>query len=158
MSKLKTKRTVLLVVVAALGIGGAAFAYWTAGGSGTGSGSTASGTSALTANQTTVLTAMYPGDSAQTISGTFNNTNTGPVYVSTVTASIASVTKAVGAPAGTCDATDYTLATATMTVNASVPAGSAQGAWTGATIRFNNKGTNQDACKGATVSLSYAIA
>ncbi len=158
MSTLKRKRTVLLALVAVLAISGAAFAYWSAGGSGTGSGSTASGTSALTVNQTTVLTPMYPGDSAQTISGNFNNNNSGPVYVNTVTASIASVTKAAGAPAGTCDATDYTLANATMTVNASVPAGSGQGSWTGATIKFNNKGTAQDACKGATVNLSYAVA
>jgi hypothetical protein len=100
---------------------------------------------------------MAPGDSAQTLSGNFNNTNNGPVYVSTVTASIASVTKAGGAPAGTCDATDYTLANPVMTVNAEVPAGTGQGAWTGATIKFNNKVTNQDACKGATVNLSYAI-
>jgi hypothetical protein len=100
---------------------------------------------------------MYPGDSAQTISGNFNNTNSGPAYVGTVTASIASVTKAVGAPAGTCDATDFTLASAAMTVNAEVPAGSAQGSWTGATIKFNNKASNQDACKGATVNLAYAI-
>ena len=157
MPKMKNKKRAALVVVTVLAGAAGAFAYWSAGGSGTGSGSTASGTSALTANQTTVLTAMYPGDGAQTLSGNFDNANPGPIYVSTVTASIASVTKAAGAPAGTCDATDYTLSGATMTVNASVPAGSGQGAWTGATIKFNNKATNQDACKGATVNLSYAI-
>ena len=156
---MKHKKRTALTALAVLGIAGAAFAYWSAGGSGTGSGSTASGTSSLTAIQTTTLDAMYPGDSARTISGNFNNPNSGPVYVNTVTASIASVTKAAGAPAGTCDATDYTLANATMTVNASVPAGSGQGSWTGATIKFNNKaGTSQDACKGATVNLSYTIA
>ena len=40
-----------------------------------------------------------------------------------------------------------------MTVGAEVAAGSAKGAWTGATIKFNNKATNQDQCKGATVNL-----
>jgi hypothetical protein len=114
-------------------------------------------TTAITVNQTTVLGAMYPGDSAQTISGDFTNTNSGLVHVGTVTASISSVVKAGGAVAGTCDATDYTLAGATMTVNADVPVGTNQGAWTGATLKFNNKATNQDACKGATVNLSYAI-
>ena len=158
MLKSKKARSVL-AALAVLALAGAAIAYWSANGSGSGSAATASGTSALTANQTTALAAMYPGDSAQTISGNFDITNAGPVHVNTVTAAIASVTKAAGAPAGTCDATDYTLANATMTVNASVPAGSGQGAWTGATIRFNNKGTtNQDACKGATVNLSYTIA
>ncbi len=150
------KRTVLGAIAAVLIISAGALAYWTAGGSGTGSGS-AGTTTALTVNQTTTLSAMYPGDSAQTLSGNFDNSNPGPIYVGTVTASISSVTKASGAPSGTCDATDFTLAGATMTVNAEVPAGSAKGSWTGATIKFNNKASNQDACKGATVNLSYAI-
>ncbi len=149
---------VAIALLALLVFSGVAYAYWTASGSGSGSAQAAAGTSALTVNQTTVLTAMYPGDTAQTISGTFNNPNPGPVYVSTVTASISSVTKAVGAPAGTCDATDFTLASATATVNAEVPAGNAKGAWTGPTIKFNDKGAvNQDACKGATVNLGYSV-
>jgi hypothetical protein len=150
------RRGLVLGIIVAVAVAGAAIAYWTAGGSGTGTAS-AGTTTALTANQTSVLTAMYPGDSAQTLSGNFDNPNSGPAHVSTVTASIASVTKAGGAPAGTCDATDFTLAGATMTVNADVPAGTGQGSWSGATIKFNNKAVNQDACKNATVNLSYAI-
>lgn len=156
MFKPHRKRTIAGAVVGMLVIAAAAFAYWTAGGSGTGSASAGSG-SALTVNQTSTLSAMYPGDSAQTLSGNFDNPNSGPIHVGTVTASIASVTKATGAPAGTCDATDFTLASAAMTVNADVPAGTAKGSWSGATIQFNNKATNQDACKNATVNLSYAI-
>jgi hypothetical protein len=156
--KLTKKRALTLGAVGLLIVAGVAIAYWTAGGSGSGSASVAGAQSALTANQTSTLTAMYPGDSAQTISGDFDNPNPGPIFVSTVTASIASVTKASGAPAGTCDATDFTLANAIMTVNAQVASGTANGSWTGATIQFNNKATNQDACKGATVNLSYAIA
>jgi hypothetical protein len=151
-------RGLILSALVVLAVSAVAVAYWTAGGSGTGSGSAAAGQSGLTVNQSTTLTAMYPGDTAQTISGTFDNPNPGPSYVGTVTASIASVTKASGAPAGTCDATDFTLANAAMTVNAQVAAGNAKGAWTGATIKFNNKTTtNQDACKAATLNLSYAI-
>ena len=158
MSRMIRRRGLVLGVVSALVVAGGAYAYWTAGGSGSGSGSAAGAQSALTANQSTVLTAMYPGDSAQTISGDFDNLNSGPIYVSTVTASISSVAKAGGAPAGTCDTTDFTLAGAAMTVNAEVLAGTGKGAFTGATIKFNNKATNQDACKGATVNLAYAIA
>ena len=155
-----TKKTTAIMVAAVtvLAGGGAAFAYWTAGGSGTGSADTAAGSSNVTVVQTSTISAMQPGDAAQTLTGKFNNPNTGPAYVGTVTASIASVVKDSGAPAGTCDATDYTLANATMTVNAEVAAGSAKGAWTGATIKFNNKATSQDQCKGATVNLAYAIA
>jgi len=155
-----TKKTtaIMIAAVTVLAGGGAAFAYWTAGGSGTGTASTTAATSGLTAVQTTTVTAMQPGDTAQTLAGNFTNPNTAPVYVTSVTASIASVTKAGGAVTGTCDASDYTLANATMAVGAEVAAGSAKGAWTGATIKFNNKVTSQDQCKGATVNLAYAIA
>lgn len=149
---------VAVALLALLAFSGIAYAYWSAGGAGTGTAQAAAGTTPVVVVQTTVLTAMFPGDSAQTISGNFNNPNAGPVYVTTVTASISSVVKAGGAPAGTCDATDFTLATATMTVNTEIPAGNAKGAWTGATIKFNDKGAvNQDACKGATVNLGYSV-
>ena len=46
-----------------------------------------------------------------------------------------------------------------MTVGHEVAAGTGVDAWTGAQLQFNNKAAaNQDACKGATVDLSYAIA
>jgi hypothetical protein len=150
------RRSVVLAVAAVLILSTGAYAYWTAGGSGTGS-AAAGTTTPLTVTQTTVLTPMYPGDTAQTISGKFNNTNSGTIHVGTVTAAISSVTKDAGAVAGTCDASDFTLASAAMTVNADVAAGTAVGAWTGATIKFNNTGANQDACKLATVALSYTI-
>jgi hypothetical protein len=144
----------LLALMVASGV---AYAYWTANGSGTGTAAAAPGVTDLTVNQTTVLNPMYPGDSAQTISGNFDNPNSGPVYVSTVTVSIDSVVKDPGAPAGTCDATDFTLSPTQATVNAEVPAGNGVGAWTGPAIQFNNKASNQDACKGATVNLAYSI-
>jgi len=153
----KKRIVILALLLIALSAVGGAIAYWTAGGSGTGTG-TAGTTSTLTANQTTVLTPMYPGDTAQTISGNFNNPNSGLIWVSTVTASISSVSMAVGHAPGTCDATDFTLANAVATVNAEIPAGLAKGAWTGPTIKFNDKASNQDACKNATVNLAYAIA
>lgn len=149
------KRSAIGVVAVILLLVGGAYAYWTVAGGGTGSGTTAEGVAAITVNQTSTVTNLYPGGPAQALSGTFTNTNPGPVYVGTVTASIASVTKASGAQ-GTCDASDYTLTGAAMTVNAEVPSGTG-GAWTGATLQFNNKATNQDGCKGATVNLAYAI-
>jgi hypothetical protein len=142
---------VLAILVLVIG-SGVAYAYWTAGGSGTGSAGTAASVSNVTVKQTSTVTSMHPGDTAQTLSGNFDNGNTGPVYIATVTASIASVDKTG------CTASDFTLANPIATVNAEIPAGSAQGAWTGPTIKFNDKLTNQDACKGATVTLSYVAA
>ena len=64
----------------------------------------------LTAVQTTTVADLRPGGAAQNLSGNFTNpAANGPVYVTSVTASISSVVKAGGAVAGTCDATDYTL-------------------------------------------------
>ena len=153
-----SKKTTLIaagtafLVVAGTGV---AYAYWTAGGSGTGSGAT--GTSAdITVVQTTTVTAMGPGVAAQPLSGTFNNGNSGPVFVAAVTASIASVFQG-GVVAVACSAADYTLTNPVMTVGVSVPAGDAQGTWSGATIAFNNTTANQNACKGATVNLAYAV-
>jgi len=155
-SSIKRRGLIVLGAVAALVVAGIAFAYWTAGGSGSGSGSAASGTSGLTAVQTTTLSPMYPGDSQQTLLGKFNNTNSGPVYVADVVASISGVTQAVGAT-GSCDATDFSLTSATMTVGHEVAAGSGVDSFSGAKIQFNDKGTNQDGCKGATVDLTYTI-
>ena len=152
----KRRGFVLLGVIAAVVIAGAAIAYWTAGGSGSGTAATSNGTGSLTVNQTGSLTAMYPGDSPQTLSGDFDNPTGNLVHVATVSVSISSVTKA-GNPVVGCDATDYTIVGSPMTVNAEVPAGVAKGSWTGATIQFNDKSAvNQDACKGATVNLSYS--
>jgi len=159
LAETKKKRRATKVVLLAIGLvlaGGAGYAWWTAGGAGTGSASTGTVTG-LTANQTSTITGLAPGVAAQTLSGNFDNPNAGPVYVTSVTASISSVVKAGGAPAGTCDATDYTLSNAVMSVGAEVVAGNAKGSWTGATLAFNNKASNQDACKGATVNLAYSI-
>jgi hypothetical protein len=154
---LRRRRWLLLGVVPALVVAGAAFAYWTAGGSGSGSAAAAGAQAPLTANQTMTLAAMYPGDSPQTISGNFDNPNPGPIHVEKVVASIGSVTQAQGA-SGTCDASDFTLANPTMTVGTEVPSGSGKGSFSGATIRFNDKpSANQDGCKGATVKLAFAI-
>lgn len=149
--------TALTVVVIAGGAT-AAFAYWTATGSGTGVATTSSGVTAIVANQTTTISSLSPDGVVQTISGNFTNSNSSQVYVTSVTASIASVVKAQGAPAGTCDATDYTLLNTVMTIGRQIPPGTNVDTWSGATISFNNKSTNQDACKGATVNLAYAIA
>ena len=155
-SRRKTLGAVVTIVAVAVA-GTAAYAYWTAGGSGSGSG-TAGSTVGVIPRQTTTLAPMYPGDSAQVISGNFDNANDGPGFGTSVTASIATVTKAPAAPAGTCDATDFTLASPVMNVGAQVPAGTGKGSFTGATIHFNNKAAvNQDACQNATVTLSYAV-
>lgn len=153
-----TKKTTIAITaaVAILSTAGVAFAYWTGGGSGAGAATTGAST-AVTVNQTGTLTPMFPGDTAQTLSGDFDNAGSGPIHIVSVTASIASVFQA-GAVAVGCSAADYTLAGAAMAAVQDVPTGTSVGTWGGATIKFNNTTANQDACQGATVNLAYAVA
>lgn len=155
----KKRVTVVVAILGAIALSTAAYAYWTAGGSGTGEANTST-TVALEVNQDS-LVAMYPGSGSETITGTFNNDNPGPIYVDKLTVSIDSVTKD-SAAVGACGVSDYTLAgNTTFDVKAEVPPGDFKGSWggpSGATIAFNNKPTvNQDGCKNATVNLSYVI-
>jgi hypothetical protein len=157
-SKRKIAATIAITAILVGGGGAAAIAYWSSGGTGSGSATTGTSTG-ITANQTSVITNITPGSAAQTLSGNFTNSNTGSVFVTSVTASIASVTK-LGVPVVGCTSADYTLTGAVMTqalANQNVPAGTNVGAWTGATIAFNSTAANQDACKGATVNFAYAI-
>jgi len=150
MRRLSTKKTVAVGGVAALVIvgGGAAYAYWTNNGSGTGQATTGSNLS-IVVNQTSTITGLAPGLPAQTLSGNFDNPNTSPVYVTAVTAAVTGTDKTG------CDATDYTIG-GSAPVNAEVAAGTAVGSWSGLTIAFNNKpATNQDACKDAVVTIAY---
>ena len=148
----RTKNVAELVVGLVLTVGGA-FAWF--GETGTGSGTSAASTSAagLTINQTAV-TGLWPGV-AKTLSGTFNNTNPGSVRVTSVTATLGTVTKSAAAPAGTCDATDFALTNATVAVNQDVPTGSAKGTWSGPVLTMVDKTTDRDACLGATVTVHY---
>ncbi len=141
--------TLLLVVG-----GGIAFAYWT--NTGTGTGSAATGTNvAFTVNQTSTVTAMGPGVPAQALSGNFDNPNAGPVFVKTVVATVTS-TGAAG-----CSAADYTISgtsvigTSAPGAGGNVPAGNGAGSWSGLTIAFNDTASNQDACKGAVLTIGY---
>jgi hypothetical protein len=130
-----------------------AAAYWQSGGTATGD---AQVIKPLGVNQTAELAAVTPGTRAQTLSGTFENLNGQPVHVTAVRVSIAGVTKAPGAAAGTCDASDFTLHHRNIAVDADVPSGRGTGSWTGGTVAFNNKpGVDQNACQGATVKLGY---
>lgn len=113
--------------------------------------------SCITITQTSPLTGLAPGIAPAAITGKITNHWADTIFVTTVTVSIASVTKAPGSRDGTCDASDFLLARPGMPVGVTIePGGSAD--VTGASIGFNNKSVNQDACQGATVELHYLSA
>jgi hypothetical protein len=137
--------------------GGVAFAFWSTSGSGAGTATTATGASDLTVTQISAPSDLAPGVAAEGLSVDVLNNATNNATVAQVSVSIASVTKALGAT-GSCDSTDYTLGGVNpMTNGAGDLAHNGLAHFSGATLGFNNKGTNQDGCKGATVNLSYAV-
>jgi hypothetical protein len=130
-----------------------AYAYWTQAGTGSGTAATGSG-SGVVVNQTSSVTNLVPGGTPQALSGTFNNPNPGTVRVAAVTAALNSITGSVGSPA--CTIADYRINNPIATVAAEIPSGNGVGTWSGPTIEMLNTTGNQDACKNATVNVTYS--
>src|SRR5437764_7009393 len=109
---LLTRKTALAVAggVAVVAVSGtAAFAFWST--TGTGSGSAATGTNtAVTIVQTSTVSGLAPGGTAQAVDFKINNPASTNQYVASVSMSIASIANAQvdgGKPA--CIAGDFTL-------------------------------------------------
>ena len=153
----KKKLAALATGALVLGSAGVAYAYWTTSGTGTGSGTTTAGVVDMVGFDQDSLGAMYPGDSSQPLTVTVSNDSTESAYIALVKAYI--TTNKAG-----CTGADFLLdgAAAPSTSADAVAldwdaqdlaAGGADDA-TG-TIQFNNTGGNQDACKGAAVTINY---
>jgi len=67
------------------------------------------------------------------------------------------VVRATGAAAGTCGAGDHVLLDVRMPVGQPLASYGGSTAFAGASIGFDDKSTNQDACQGATVHLHYTV-
>jgi hypothetical protein len=149
------KRAAVLGLVACLAIAGAAIAYWTQNGSGTGS-ATAGDTQAIEVVQDS-LTAnnLYPGGPDEALSGHFENPNAHPVHIGGVTAEVVSVSNGAANvdaahPACTKDDFEITGSTAAYTVSENDDT-----TWSGLGIQLKETGANQDNCKGATANIKY---
>ncbi len=141
---------VAVALIAILAISGAAYAYWTSSGTGSGTGSTADGVTSLTASSPD-LDAMYPGDTDQDIVITVHNPTSQTVYVTSVAVTV--TTDKDG-----CTAADFTLTGAPVAVGAEIGAG-ADLVLTGVpTIKFfDDPVRNQDVCQNAAVTLTFTI-
>lgn len=150
-----SRRRIFLLagVVIALGVAIGAYAFWTQGGTGSGT-ATADTTSAITVNQTSSVSGLYPGGPAATLSGNFDNPNASAVQISSITAVVSSITN--GSSDGSkpaCTPADFSIGGSVGAVT--VPSGTGVGSWTGLTIQLLNTAANQDNCKGATANIAY---
>lgn len=155
----KKKKSAAFVAAGVIGLAtaGGAYAYWTSLGGGTGTASTSAGASNVFQVTGNVANAMYPGDSAQTVTATVTNNGTQNYKLQAVKAYVSTDKQG-------CDGSDYKLNGAVAPTNATdavsiavsqadlAPAATTTGTFT---MQFNNKTTNQDACKGAAVTITY---
>lgn len=108
----------------------------------------------ISINQSVEIGGLAPGAAPQEISGVIMNKTTQKAFINSVTVSIISVSEVPHNAAGTCDVSDYFLLAPEMPVGRTLKPGESV-AFSGASIGFNDKLTNQDACRGARVNLRY---
>lgn len=138
------------LAIAAIG-GGTAYAYWTVGGTGTGS-AVAGSTTPLTIQQSGAITGLFPGGPAAALAGTFTNPNGAPVYLEQVLVSIDASFNAQADPAKPpCTAADFLLLQPAAT-HTEVSTGST---WSGGSLALVARPSNQDNCKNITVPLVF---
>jgi hypothetical protein len=144
------KRAIVVGAVAALAVAGAAIAFWTTSGSGSGSGSVASSNGTLVLHGT-ITSELTPGGSSP-VAFTADNSNSSSLQVGTVHA-VVSIDKS-HAEAG-CKASDFTIGDTvenqTIAAKSSGVALSNEGS-----ISMADTSENQDACKGASISLALS--
>jgi hypothetical protein len=132
-------------VVAVLLLAGAALAYFTSTGSGSAT-ATVGNSSAVTLHAT-VASSMYPGASSS-VSFTVDNPSPGSERVATI--HLQSVSVDAGHSA--CVTADFTMPD--VTVNQTFPNGNGQAVTATGTLTMANTGVSQNACQGATLTLS----
>lgn len=149
----KRLKILLIGAVALVVAVSGAYAYWTQGGSGTGT-ATAGTTSLITVKQTSAVADLYPGGPAASLSGNFDNPNASAVTISSITAVVSSVSNGTSdgsKPA--CTSSDFSIGGSVGTTT--VPPGTGVGSWSGLTIQLLNTAANQDNCKSATANIAY---
>jgi hypothetical protein len=141
----KNKRALtVLGVVAVLAVAGVAVAFWTASGSGSGSGKAATSNGSLVLHGS-ISKELTPG-STSPVTFTADNTNSSGLQVGTIHAEVS--TDKAG-----CTASDFVINDTEE--NQTIPAEKSGVALANdGSIEMVENGENQDACKGATVTLT----
>jgi hypothetical protein len=162
MKRFMNKKVVAIGLAAGLTLGaaGAAFAYFTSSGTGTGS-ATVGSSAGLNIAQVGSTSGIVPNGPAQTVNYTVTNNTSSAESVHQVTVTIATIsgagsltgTDSLGNVYDTCSPSLFTV-TQGSPLNANLqPGHSASGT---ATIALPDDGNNQDNCQGATLNLSFS--
>ena len=152
MRYLTKKRAAILAVVAAMAFSAAAIAYFTGGGSGTGSATVGTSSTALI-TQTNTLAALYPATS-QPVNLDIKNTGTGSQFVNKVHLDSISADAAHAACDVSSSGANAAFTMADVNVGQTLAAGAT--ASVSGTLAMNDTGVSQDSCQGATLTLTFS--
>jgi hypothetical protein len=144
------KKLVVTIAALAVAVGSvAAYAYWTTSGSGSGSGSVAASNGTITLHGT-VTSALAPGGSSPV---TLTADNAGSTDLQVGTVHLVSVTPDAGHSG--CAVADFSMADVAETTVVTHGA-SGQALPNNGTLAYANSANNQDACKGASLTLALS--
>ncbi len=153
----RLKKTIVIASTLALTIGGAgaAFAYWTSGG--TGDGTATTGVSVdFVIDAADAVGELAPGSAGETVDFTVTNPGPGTQSLTTFTVTLADAAGVTWVPPIGCLLADYT---ASISVPPTFGAIAVDDFVTGtALVVLANTGANQDACQGAIVPLHFVAA
>lgn len=158
-SKKNRKRYAAVAVAGVIGLAtaGGAYSYWTSLGTGAGTATTSTGSSSVFTVTGGAIGPMFPGDKPQGITATVTNSGSENYKLQAVKVYITTGNAA-------CDTTNYlingsqapgsadTAASTTVTPVELAPKDTTNATFS---IQFNDKATNQDACKGQAVTIHY---
>jgi hypothetical protein len=149
------KKRIIGTTVALVAIGGgAAFAYWTASGTGSTAGSTGTSTN-FTVTATLSGAALTPGGDAQTATFTVTNPGTGGQKLSSVVATVANPDGTPWTQVSGCSKDDFVVSASSITSATEIEAGeSVSGTVTLQMV--DRPGINQDGCKNKAVPLYFS--
>jgi hypothetical protein len=151
----KKRLTITAIVTGILlvGGGGAAFAFWTSSGSGTGVASTGTSTAFTVDSSEPSGGPLTPGGNSETVAFTVTNPDAGSQMLSSVEATVAASDGTEWTAVEGCSALDYTVGTPEISYGEIAGEGTVDGT---VTITMNDLETSQDACKSADVPIYFA--
>lgn len=150
----KKRLAVILTAVMLVAGGGAAFAYWSSIGSGSGTATTGTSSAFTVATSTATGGVLTPGGSPQSVAFTVTNPGTGTQTAAAVAVTVANADGTPWIAVTGCSAADYTVGTPTFAPGQIAPGANKAGT---VTITMNNLATNQDGCKSASVPLYFSV-
>jgi hypothetical protein len=150
----KRRYTITAIVTAIIlaGGGGAAFAYWTASGSGTGTASTGTSTAFTVTSTAPTGGPLTPGGTSETIAFTVTNPGTGSQKLSAVLAHVAAADGTAWTAVTGCSVLDFSVGTPTITYGEIAGGSSISGT---VTLSMTDLATPQNACKNVSVPLYF---